>query len=159
MISILFIGFNLIVSVSYAQGSKIDPGLFLSKDGKIHLPIDKVDYRRDWAYLGSWLVTAKNDANGFHEVFTQPEAVDRYKKTGKFAVGTVLIKEIRSYQQSTLTTGPSVYHSSKNKVWFVMIKDSKGKYKGRSWGDGWGWALFDTKTKVSKVQNYKTGFM
>ena len=29
-------------------------------------------------------------------------------------------------------------------VWFVMIKDTKGRFKGNAnWGEGWGWALFE----------------
>lgn len=138
------------------KSSKVDAGPFVSENGQINLPLDQVDYRKDWSFMGSWLVTAKNDANGVHDTFTQPEAVEHFRKTGKFADGTVLIKEIRAYQQSAMTTGPGVYHASENRVWFVMIKDGQNKYKGKNWGDGWGWALFDNKTRVNKSKNYAT---
>jgi hypothetical protein len=30
------------------------------------------------------------------------------------------------------------------KLWFVMVKDSKGSFPGNDlWGDGWGWSWFD----------------
>jgi hypothetical protein len=30
------------------------------------------------------------------------------------------------------------------KGWFIMVKDSKGRYAGNKlWGDGWGWSWFD----------------
>ncbi len=32
----------------------------------------------------------------------------------------------------------------KLKGWFVMMKDTKGRYAGNKlWGDGWGWSWFD----------------
>jgi hypothetical protein len=41
-----------------------------------------------------------------------------------------------------MTTGDA-HWATDIKVWFVLIKDSKGRYKNNPlWGDGWGWALF-----------------
>jgi hypothetical protein len=42
-----------------------------------------------------------------------------------------------------MTTG-TVSHADKLRGWFVMVKDSRGRYPGNStWGDGWGWGWFD----------------
>ena len=147
-------------SVSSSDGSVINSGEFVDEVGNIKLPIDRVDYRKDWSYLGSWLVPdEKSDGSGFHEVFTQPEAAGYFRKTGKFADGTVLIKEIRKFKRSDLTTGAGVYHSDTNKIWFVMVKDSKGKFKGDNWGEGWGWALFDNVTRLNKSKNFRSDCM
>jgi hypothetical protein len=42
-----------------------------------------------------------------------------------------------------MTTG-TVSHADKLRGWFVMVKDSRGRYPGNNmWGDGWGWGWFD----------------
>jgi hypothetical protein len=43
-----------------------------------------------------------------------------------------------------MTTG-TISHSDSLKGWFVMMKDSKGRYAANElvWGDGWGWSWFD----------------
>ena len=42
-----------------------------------------------------------------------------------------------------MTTGQANWATDATKVWFVMIKDRKGRYPNSPlWGDGWGWALF-----------------
>ena len=58
-----------------------------------------------------------------------------------------LVKEIRSIKSGALTTGPGLW-AGENKVWFVMVKDTKGRYAGNgNWGNGWGWALFEAKNR------------
>src|SRR5262249_40868778 len=38
------------------------------------------------------------------------------------------------------------------KVWFVMIKDAKGRFPGNPlWGDGWGWALFKSDAPDTQI--------
>lgn len=128
---------------------------FLDAKGNMIFPADKIDYRRNWSYLGNWLVPAGADSKGFHEVFAQKEAVDFFRKNNRFADGTVLIKEIRDFQRSNLTTGKEVYHLGANKIWFVMIKDKDGKHKGPNWGDGWGWGLFKVGSSANQSSNYR----
>jgi hypothetical protein len=54
---------------------------------------------------------------------------------------TVLVKEVFATDHAQLTTGDA-HWATGTKVWFVMIKDDKGRYPGNPlWGDGWGWAL------------------
>jgi cytochrome c len=67
------------------------------------------------------------------------------------------VKEITNVSSAKLTTGQSSW-STDDKVWFVMIKDAKGRFPGNDlWGDGWGWALFDAKNPARNVAtNYQT---
>jgi hypothetical protein len=123
---------------------------YVDDKGAINLP---KDYRTKWAHLGSWSVHDRADAgHGFHDVYTQPETVAAYRKTGKFPDGALLIKEIREVETGKLTTGKATW-AGKTKAWFVMVKDTKGRFAGNpNWGNGWGWALFkapDAGTNVS----------
>jgi cytochrome c len=69
--------------------------------------------------------------------------VKTFLETGQFSNGTVLIKEVRKIISRILTTGPVVW-AGDTSVWFVMIKNTKGRFKdSANWGEGWGWALFE----------------
>jgi cytochrome c len=97
-----------------------------------------------------------NDAEapgyGFHDVYTQPEVVKTFLETGQFPNGTVLIKEVRKIISRTLTTGPVVW-AGDTSVWFVMIKDTKGRFKdSANWGEGWGWACLKPKPEHQYIQ-------
>ena len=117
---------------------------YVNKNGEIRLP---ENYRSHWSHLGSWAVNdAKAPGYGFHDVYTQPEVVKAFLETGQFPDGTVLIKEVRKIISRTLTTGPAIWPGDTS-VWFVMIKDTKGRFKDNAnWGEGWGWALFEAQT-------------
>ncbi|MGY6275643.1 cytochrome P460 family protein [Methylomonas sp. MgM2] len=123
---------------------------YVDKKGEISLP---AGFRQHWTHLGSWVV-AKVDAPGygFHDVYTQAQAVEAFKRSGRFPDGTVLVKEIRGLSSAEMTTGPATW-AADPKVWFVMVKDDKNRFAGnRHWAEGWGWALFnaaDTKKNVS----------
>ncbi len=43
-----------------------------------------------------------------------------------------------------MTTG-TISHADSLIGWFVMVKDSQGRYASNKpvWGDGWGWSWFD----------------
>jgi hypothetical protein len=116
--------------------------LAVGADGDIQVP--ELDYRRDWTLLGSWSVAADDGdgAQGMHNVYTQPEAVDAYRRTGSFPDGTVLIKELFSTLTEEMTTG-TVSRAGETAGWFVMVKDANGRFDGNAlWGDGWGWSFF-----------------
>jgi hypothetical protein len=50
-----------------------------------------------------------------------------------------------------MTTGDAHWAKDTN-VWFVLIKDSKGRYPHNPlWGDGWGWALFKSDAPNKQV--------
>jgi hypothetical protein len=117
--------------------------------GKISLP---KNYRTKWTYLGSWAVPMKGSpGQGFHDVFTQPESVAAYKKTGKFPDGAVLVKEIRKVDSGKMTTGEA-YWAGDIAQWFVMVKNDKGRFKNNpNWGNGRGWALFKANDPSKNV--------
>ena len=137
---------------------------YVDSKGNITVPSD---LRARWVHLGTWAVTSKapipgagseqtSPGPGFHEVYTQPESVKAYKKTGKWPDGTVLMMEVRAIKWDDLPTGHVMY-SGENSASFVTVKDSKGRFKNNpNWGDGWGWALFKADApKKNFSTNYK----
>jgi cytochrome P460 len=65
-----------------------------------------------------------------------PGAADYYRRNKKFADGTVLVKEVFGTDHAQMTTGDA-HWAKDTKVWFVLIKDSKGRYPHNPpWGDG-----------------------
>lgn len=125
----------------------------VNTNGEISLPDD---FRKDYAHLGSWFVP-EGEASGFHDVYTQPEAIIQYRKNGIFPDGAVLVKELRGHHSKAMTTGTPAWATETLKQWFVMVKDSKGRFSGNgSWGDGWGWALFQPGKDGNLSTNYKT---
>lgn len=128
---------------------------YVDEKGNISFP---ENFRTSMVHIGSWFVP-DGGASGFHDVYTEKESVEHYKKTGKFPDGATIVKELRASEAGDFSTGQGVNHStSVIKQWFVMIKDSEGRFKENTiWGDGWGWALFkpdDINTNLSR--SYKT---
>jgi hypothetical protein len=120
--------------------------------GNLHVPRD---YQTTYQPLGSWAVAADEGrgAKQLHAVLASPGSIEAYRKDGRFPDGTVLVKEVFEAATKEMTTG-TVSHAEKLKGWFVMVKDSNGRYPGNAlWGDGWGWSWFDaanpTKTTSS----------
>lgn len=115
-------------------------GSVVDEKGGISLP---KDFRKNLTHLGSWFVP-EGDASGFHDVYTQSSTVEAYRKTGVFPDGAVLVKELRAHKAGNYTTGAGVAHATDGlKQWFVMVKDSTGKFEESPlWGEGWGWGLF-----------------
>lgn len=132
----------------WAQGMAIGAGdddpfkAYVEADGTISVPDN---YRLDYVHLGTF-AAAGGDAEGgqaeFHQVYIDPASLDIYQNTGEFPDGTVILKELQAVTANDLTTGHISYWTGA-KGWFVMIKDSQGRYPDSPiWGDGWGWALF-----------------
>lgn len=122
---------------------------WVDKTGNIKLP---ESYRLQWTHLGSLLVAdPKAAGHGFHDVYTQPQAAQTYRQTGKFPDGTVLVKEVRKVKSGTLTTGEAQWAGDPI-IWFVMVKDTQGRFKGNPhWAEGWGWALYEAKNPSRNV--------
>ena len=146
------VGFNLVcvLAISVSSFSLIADEKFSSHvddKGNISFP---QEFRTSMVHLGSWFVP-KGGASGFHDVYTEKESAEAYRKTGKFPDGATLVKELRASKASDYTTGKSVHYATENlKQWFVMVKDTDNRFVDNLlWGDGWGWALFkpDDKTK------------
>lgn len=115
--------------------------------GNIRKPLD---YRDHYQALGTFTVLdPKGDQ--MHYTYASPGTAEYYRKTGKFADGTVLVKEIHGTDHAQMTTGDA-HWATDTKVWFVLIKDAKGRYPNNPlWGDGWGWALFKSDAPDKQV--------
>jgi hypothetical protein len=110
--------------------------------GNLHVPDA---YRTTYQPLGSWAVAADQGQGSkeVHVVYASPGTIAAYRKDGHFPDGAVLVKEVFQAATGEMTTG-TVSHAETLKGWFVMVKDSNGRYAGNKlWGDGWGWSWFD----------------
>ncbi len=118
-------------------------------EGTMRLP---KDFRGTWPHLGSYVVMdEKAKGYGFHDVYANPEAVKAYRATGEWPDGATIVKEIRKVTTVKMTTGKSSY-ATENLIWFLMIKDAKGRFEDNpDWGGGWGWALFEAADPTKNV--------
>lgn len=114
-----------------------------------------------WPILGTW-AHAKVDGGAtniheYHVVYTQPETIEYYQRKRRFPDGAVLVKELLHAETMSMTTGPAVGHATTIKGYFVLVRDTKGRFKGsRLWGDGWGWSFFNADDRVNtKSTDYK----
>jgi Cytochrome P460 len=143
----------LIVLASYtvqSQSNNSGPNGYdlVDKDGILHKP---ADYRDRFQALGVFSVADLNGHVDLHYTYAPPGTAEYYRKNGKFADGTVLVKEVFATDHGQMTTG-DVHWAKGTKVWFVMIKDEKGRYPGNPlWGDGWGWALYTSDAPDKQV--------
>ena len=91
------------------------------------------DYRDRYQILGTFMVLdpipmvadAKPSGNEMHYTYASPGTAEFYRKNGRFADGTVLVKEVLATSHAQLTTGDA-HWAKGTKHWFVMIKDEKG---------------------------------
>ncbi|QPJ64012.1 MAG: cytochrome P460 family protein [Candidatus Nitrohelix vancouverensis] len=127
------------------------------KTGAIQVPEDYTS----WATLGTWShANEKGEAPGaqeFHVVYTQPETIEYYRKHKAFPDGAVLVKELLTTKTMPMTTGLAVSHATSIKGWFVLVRDTQGRFaESKLWGDGWGWSFFsaDSPKKTSST-DYK----
>ena len=120
----------------------------VDKAGNIRKPMD---YRDLYQFLGTYTPTGSNGDTEMHVTYASPGAAQYYRKNGKFADGTVLVKETFMTDHAQFTTGDARWATNTN-VWFVMIKDSKHRFPNNPlWGDGWGWALFKADAPDKQV--------
>lgn len=125
----------------------IDGFKLVDKAGNIRKP---VDYRDLYQVLGAYTVLDPK-GNQMHYTYASPGAAAYYRRNGKFSDGTVLVKEVFGTDHAQLTTG-NVNWAADTKVWFVMIKDDKGRFPSNPlWGNGWGWALFKSDAPNKQV--------
>jgi mono/diheme cytochrome c family protein len=129
---------------------------YVDADGNIRVPMN---YRTEWAFLGTWAVASKQEKGRieeFHNVYTQPGTIEAHRKTGMFPDGAVLVKELLKTKTGAMTTG-EVSWGTEIAGWFVVVKDSQNRFKGNPlWGDGWGWALFNADSPTNTVtKDYK----
>ena len=96
----------------------------VDKSGNIKKPMD---YRDLYQTLGTYFVLDPKGGNQMHLTYASPGAADYYRRNKKFADGTVLVKEVFGTDHARMTTGDA-HWAKDTKVWFVLIKDSKGRY-------------------------------
>ncbi|MGI9516768.1 MAG: cytochrome P460 family protein [Pirellulaceae bacterium] len=129
---------------------------YVDEEGNIQRP---VDYKLRWSHIGGFAVASKEGetVSEIHDVYTQPESIEAFRRTGEFPDGAVLVKEVRETSADGLTTGHAAW-STNIKVWFVMVKDSTGRFPDNNiWGNGWGWALFEAGDPETNVTtNFRT---
>jgi Cytochrome P460 len=147
---VIVVGYEQVMSQSNSSYNGFD---LVDKTGNIGKP---ADYRARYQALGTFEVVDFNGDHQMHYTYASPGTGEYYRKNKKFADGTVLVKEVFATDHAQLTTGDA-HWASAIKVWFVMIKDEKGRYPGNPlWGDGWGWALFKSDAPDKQVAvNYK----
>lgn len=136
------------VSVSTTFDKLVD------KEGNVRLPDN---YREAWGHMGSWTVLDDSAPGyGFHDVYTQQDAIEAYRENGKFPDGSVLIKEVRKVQSGSQTTGHAQWAGDLN-IKFVMIKDEMGRFSNnKHWKQGWGWMLYEAQNPLTNVsQGFK----
>ena len=123
---------------SQAAGKTFNGFELVDKTGNIRKP---ADFRDHYELLGTWWV-ADPTGNQMHMTYASPGAAEYYRKNGKFADGTVMVKEIMKTDHAQMTTGDA-HWASGDIQWFVMIKDDKKRFPNNPlWDKGWGWALF-----------------
>ena len=119
----------------------------VDKSGNIRKPSN---YQETFQTLGTYTVLDPK-GNQMHFTYASPGAAETYRRTGKFADGTVLVKEVHGTDHAQTTTGDA-HCATDTKVWFVLIKDDKGRYPNNPlWGNGWGWALFKADAPNKQV--------
>ncbi|WP_282012303.1 cytochrome P460 family protein [Nitrospina watsonii] len=148
------------VGVLLGAGSKPFAPNVDMKTGDLRVP---ENYTR-WSTLGTWAHAKMEGEPGskeYHVVYTQPETIDHYQKHGKFPDGAVLVKELLTTETMSMTTGPAVSHASGFKGWFVLVRDTEGRFPdSKLWGDGWAWSLFNADDPVNTVStDYKEDCM
>jgi hypothetical protein len=113
-------------------------------------------YRDRYQVLGAYTPVDLNNNTQMHYTYASPGAAEYYRQNGKFADGTVLVKQMFATDHAKMTTGDA-HCATDTIVWFIMIKDDKGRYPGNPlWGDGWGWALYEADAPNKQVAtNYK----
>jgi hypothetical protein len=142
--------FAVLVMVAAAQTPTSDTASAPNDSLKAKLRVPE-HYRATYQYLGNW-APAKDDGPGsdeFHTVYASPGTIEAYRKTGEFADGTVLVKEVFETATNVMTTG-TVSRADRLIGWFVMVKDSANRYPNDPlWGEGWGWAWYNVGDPVN----------
>jgi mono/diheme cytochrome c family protein len=123
---------------------------YVDAGGGITLP---KEFTTTFVHLGTIAVAPKEGepVHELHATYTRPQDLQGFRRNGSFPDGAVLVKEVRATTNEKLTTGAAAYDANV-KIWFVMIKDAKGRFPDNElWGDGWGWGLFDGKEPAKQI--------
>jgi len=144
LVVVILVGYQQVKSQN--NSSNFNGLDLVDKDGNIRRP---ADVRDTYQALGTFSVVDLNGETELHYTYASPGTAEYYRKNGKFAEGTVLVKEVFATDHGQMTTGEA-HWASKTNVWFVMIKDEKGN-GNPLWGYGWRWALFKSDAPDKQV--------
>jgi hypothetical protein len=137
-----------IPAASPQRDAQSDPFDLVDAKGNIRKP---ENFRDRYQVLGVFTPADLNNETQMHYTYASPGAAEYYRKNGKFADGTVLVKQVFATDHAKMTTGDA-HWATDTLVWFVMMKDAKGRYPGNPlWGDGWGWALYKADAPDKQV--------
>ena len=147
IINAVAVGAAVSAMAAFVAYGQMDPTVPMAQgvadaNGNLHVP---EDYRTLYQSLGSWAVAADEGKGSkeLHVVYASPGTIAAYRKDGHFPDGAVLVKEVHEAATAQMTTG-TVSHAGTMKGWFVMLRDSNGRYAGNKlWGEGWVWSWFD----------------
>ena len=135
------------VAAAANQSPFSDNFALVNKAGEISKPND---HRDKYETLGTYFVLDPA-GNQMHMTYASPGAAAYYRQNGKFAEGTMLVKEVFGTEHAQMTTGDA-HWASGTKVWFVMQKDAEGRHKdSKLWGDGWDWSLYKSDAPNKQV--------
>jgi len=155
--SFLFLATLSLASVAFAESEKAFAPNVDMETGAINVP---EDYTL-WPTLGTWTHTKIDggaaNIHEYHVVYTQPRTIKYYQKKRRFPGGAVLVKELLHAETMSMTTGPAVGHATMLKGFFVLVRDTKGRFNSSPlWGNGWGWSFFNPNDRVKTIStDYK----
>ena len=127
------VGFAMIAAIitvglsrSLAADSEARSDAVADTNGNLHVPDG---YQATYEFLGTWAAAADKGQGSqeLHVVYASPGTIAVYRKEGRFPDGTVLVKEVYRAATEPMTTG-TISHSNTLRGWFVMMKDSTGRY-------------------------------
>jgi len=103
-------GYQHVASQSGDRENGLD---LVDKAGSIRKP---ADYRDRYQALGTYAVVDLNGDTELHYTYALPGTAESYRKTGQFADGAVLMKEVFATDHAQMTTGDA-HLASGTKVW------------------------------------------
>jgi hypothetical protein len=109
-VSLAILGVGLATLAGAGSPAAPEAKVTFTEDGKLVKP----EGYREWVHVGTPITP--NDMNlpeapfpDFHNVYIHPDDYAHYKKTGEFADGTLLIKELVSVGSKTASSGTGYF--------------------------------------------------
>jgi hypothetical protein len=152
----ILVSLSAIALVSLAAARQPTSASVVDSRGNLRVP---PRYKTRYESLGAWAVRtgAATPVAQMHLVYASPGTIEHYRATGRFANGTVLVKEVWDADTQAMTTG-TVSHAGHLKGWFVLVRESRNLHpENKLWGDGWAWSWFDAtnSTKTTSTDYTK----
>lgn len=137
----------------FGQGAARPFSPLVNDKGDIAFP---KDFPNGFEHIGTVAVAGNGGVTDTHATYARPADAAYYRANGVFPDGAVLVKDVQGVIGSPHTTG-NAFWASERKTWFLMIKDSVGRFPDNPlWGDGWGWSQYDPKDSSKQIaKSYK----